>query len=63
MVKTPVELLAKVTDPVGVIGELEISVTVALQDVTWFTIIEAGVQVTLTVVGPTVTLALPVLVL
>jgi hypothetical protein len=51
-VKVPVELLAKVTVPVGVLtvpGEL--STTVAVQLVPWLTTTEAGVHATVVVVA------------
>jgi hypothetical protein len=47
-VNVPVELEAKVTLPVGVIkGAGEVSVTVAVQLVPWFTTTEAGEHATL----------------
>ncbi len=46
----PVELVATPTVPVGVMGELDTSVTVMLQTVAWFTIREPGLQLTLVVV-------------
>ncbi len=57
-VKVPVELLANVTVPVGVITvPAEVSVTVAVQLVPWLTTTEAGVQATVVevVLGLTVT--------
>jgi hypothetical protein len=49
-VKVPVELVVNVTDPVGVVGVADMSVTVAVQVVAWFTTTVAGEQVTLVVV-------------
>ncbi len=45
-VKFPVELVVKVTDPVGVVGAPEVSVTVTLQLVGLFAITDDGLQVT-----------------
>jgi hypothetical protein len=50
-VKAPVELVVKVTDPVGVVGVADVSVTVAVQLVGWLTTIDEGEQETLVVVG------------
>ncbi len=51
-VKVPVELLVKVTFPVGVIRPvLFVSVTVAVQRVELLTRTEAGLHVTVVVVG------------
>jgi len=51
-VKMPVELLVNVTFPVGVIGPvLFVSVTVAVQRVELLTWTEAGLHVTVVVVG------------
>ncbi len=51
-VKVPVELLANVTFPLGVIGPvLFVSVTVAVQRVELFTRTVAGLHVTVVVVG------------
>ena len=51
-VKVPVELLVKVTFPVGVIGPvLFVSVTVAVQRVELLTRTAAGLHVTVVVVG------------
>jgi Na+/H+ antiporter NhaA len=58
-VNVPVELLVKLTEPVGVmtVPAAEVSVTVAVQLVPWLTTTEAGVHDTLAEVvrGPTVT--------
>ena len=59
----PVELVVKLTDPVGVVGVADVSVTVAEQLVAWLTTTEAGehpmlvevireVTVTVKVLGP-----------
>jgi hypothetical protein len=56
-VKMPVELVVKLTEPVGVIMvPREVSLTVAAQLVPWFTTTEEGEQATLVEVarGPTV---------
>jgi hypothetical protein len=46
-VKVPVELVVKLKEPVGVITvPTEVSVTVAVQLVPWFTTTDAGVQAT-----------------
>jgi hypothetical protein len=48
----PVELVAKLTDPVGVVAvPSEVSFTVAVQLVCWFTTRDEGVQVRLVAVG------------
>ncbi len=50
-VNVPVELVVKLTEPVGVITvPTEVSVTVAVQLVPWFTTTDAGVHDTLVVV-------------
>jgi Na+/H+ antiporter NhaA len=57
-VKVPVELVVKLTEPVGVITvPTEVSVTVAVQPVPWLTTTDAGVHATLVEVvrGLTVT--------
>jgi Na+/H+ antiporter NhaA len=57
-VKVPVELVVKLTEPVGVITvPTEVSVTVAVQLVPWLTTTDAGVHATLVEVvrGLTVT--------
>ena len=46
----PELLLEKVAVPVGVVGVLEVSVTVAVQVVGWSTATDAGLQVTLVLV-------------
>ena len=51
----PVELVAKLTDPVGVVGVADVSVTVAVQLVPWFTTTDDGLQLTVVVVGWTET--------
>lgn len=43
-VKVPVELVVKVTNPVGVLGVPDVSVTVAVQLVPWFNTREEGKQ-------------------
>jgi hypothetical protein len=51
-VKMPVELVVKLTEPVGVIMvPREVSLTVAAQLVPWFTTREEGEQVMLVLVG------------
>ena len=42
----PVELVVKLTDPVGVVGVADVSVTVAVQLVPWFTTTDDGLQLT-----------------
>jgi Na+/H+ antiporter NhaA len=57
-VKVPVELVVKLTEPVGVMtAPEEVSTTVAVQLVPWFRTTDAGVHATLVEVvrGPTVT--------
>ncbi len=49
-VKFPVALVVKVTDPVGVVGVTEVSVTVTLQLVGSFTITDDRLQVTVVLV-------------
>jgi len=49
-VKVPVEFVVKVTNPVGVLGVPEVSVTVAVQLVSWFTVTSEGEQVMVVVV-------------
>jgi len=49
-VKVPVELVVKVTNPVGVLGVPDVSVTVAVQLVPWFNTREEGEQVMLVLV-------------
>ena len=51
----PVELVVKLTDPVGVVGVAEVSVTVAEQLVPWFTTTDDALQLTDMVVGWTET--------
>ena len=48
--KVPVEFVVKVTNPVGVLGVPEVSVTVAVQLVPWFTVTSEGEQVMVVVV-------------
>jgi len=57
----PVPLLVNETVPVGTIGvpAAEASATVALQDVTLFTTIEAGPQLTVVVLALRLTVMLP----
>jgi len=51
-VNVPVELVVKLTEPVGVItGPTEVSMTVAVQLVPWLTTTEAGVHATVVVVA------------
>jgi len=50
-VKVPVELLVKLTVPVGVVGDEEVSVTVTVHDVGVLTCTEAGEHWTVVVVG------------
>ena len=45
-VNVPVPLLVKVTEPVGVVGLVEVSVTVAVQLVAWLIATLEGVHVT-----------------
>jgi len=47
----PVELVVKLTEPVGVVGPLEVSVTVAVQLVAWLLARDEGEQLTLVLVG------------
>ena len=54
-VKVPVELVVKVTNPVGVVGVPDVSVTVAVQLVPWFTTTDDALQLTVVVVGWTET--------
>jgi Na+/H+ antiporter NhaA len=58
-VKVPVELVVKLTEPVGAMTApaVEVSTTVAVQLVPWFKTTDAGVHATLVEVvrGPTVT--------
>ncbi len=49
-VKFPVALVVKVTDPVGVVGAPEVSVTITLQLVGLFTITDDRLQVTVVLV-------------
>src|SRR2546426_11399607 len=62
----PVPSLAKLTEPVGVEGDAEVSVTVAVQTEPEFTVTEPGTQLTTVEVGAaaggvTVTVAAPLL--
>jgi len=50
-VKVPVELVEKLTNPVGVVGVPDVSVTVAVQLVPWFNTRDEGEQVMLVVSG------------
>jgi hypothetical protein len=50
-VREPVELVVKLTDPVGVAGVPEVSATFTVQLVPWFTTREEGEQVMLVLVG------------
>jgi len=54
-VKVPVEFVVKVTNPVEVVGVPDVSVTVAVQLVPWFTTTDDGLQLTVVVVGWTET--------
>ena len=54
-VKVPVELVVKVTNPVEVVGVPDVSVTVAVQLVPWFTTTDDALQLTVVVVGWTET--------
>jgi len=47
----PVEFVVKLTDPVGVVGPLEVSVTVAVQLAAWLLTRDEGEQLTLVLVG------------
>ena len=47
----PVELVVKLTEPVGVVGPAAVSVTVAAQLVAWLMATDEGVQLTLVLVG------------
>jgi hypothetical protein len=47
----PVEFVVKLTDPVGVVGPLEVSVTVAVQLVAWLLTRDEGEHLTLVLVG------------
>jgi len=47
----PVEFVVKLTEPVGVVGPLEVSVTVAVQLVAWLLTRDEGEQLTLVLVG------------
>jgi hypothetical protein len=49
-VNVPVELVLKVTDPVGLVGDADVSVTVAVQVLEVFTVTDPGEQVTVVVV-------------
>jgi len=51
----PVEFVVKPTDPVGVVGVADGSVTVAVQLVPWFTTTDEALQLTVVVVGWTET--------
>ena len=57
----PVELVAKLTDPVRVVGVADVSVTVAVQLVAWLTITEGGEHPTLVEVIRGVTVTVKVL--
>jgi len=46
----PVELVVKITLPVGVVGDDEVSVTVTVQERTVFTVADPGEHATLLVV-------------
>ena len=50
-VNVPVEFVVKLTEPVGVVGVADVSVTVAVQLLPWFTTTEDGEQVMEVVVG------------
>ena len=47
----PVELVVKLTEPVGVVGPPEVSVTVAVQLVAWLMTTDDGEQLILVLVG------------
>ena len=47
----PVEFVVKLTEPVGVVGTLDVSVTVAVQLVAWLLTRDGGAQLTLVLVG------------
>ena len=47
----PVELVVKLTEPVGVVGPPEVSVTVTVQLVAWLVTTDEGEQLTLVLVG------------
>jgi len=47
----PVELVVKLTEPVGVVGPAAVSVTVAAQLVAWLMATDEGEQLTLVLVG------------
>jgi hypothetical protein len=49
-VNVPVELVVKVTEPVAPVGDVEVSVTVAVQVLEVFTVTDPGEQVTVVVV-------------
>ena len=49
-VKVPVELVEKLTNPVGVVGAPDVSVTVPVQLVPWFKTRDDGEQVMLVLV-------------
>ena len=44
--KVPVELVVKVTEPVGLVGDVDVSVTVEVQVLDVFTLTDEGEQVT-----------------
>jgi len=50
-VNVPVPSVVKPTEPVGVVGEAEVSVTVAVQTEPVFTVTDAGTHVTTVEVG------------
>jgi len=67
-VKVPVEFVANATVPMGVLGLVEVSVTVAVQLVAVLTVTEAGEHRTLVLVrcsgtGPTARVKVPELML
>jgi hypothetical protein len=47
----PVELVVKVTEPVGLVGDADVSVTLAVQVLAVFTVTDEGEQVTEVVVA------------
>jgi len=47
----PVELVVRLTEPVGVVGPAAVSVTVAAQLVAWLMATDEGEQLTLVLVG------------
>jgi len=53
-VNVPVPPLAKLTEPVGVVGDAEVSVTTAVQTEPVFTVTEPGTHETPVVVGAAV---------